>query len=253
MGDKRDAAMAGLPWPPSDRTTSNPRTTGSADSTMIDDIGHETFAPSPPATLSSTISPPLPHSAPPSSSTAYNHHQDYIHYGPWTPSTTSGWQLPSLAYLRERTVHTIYFKIWDPDSPSRSLYVEEINQQGTVRQFDPEHFFYKLTGDYVQANQMSDYWRSHYGLPLHHGGTPHHPTWASSTSPTTPSTIPTAAKQLATLLFGAQAAERLTAPGAPAVDTLPDINAIDSSVTNEMSPDRLLHLAIFLRELSTAA
>ena len=168
-------------------------------------------------------------------------------------STTSGWQLPSLAYLRERTVHTIYFKIWDPDSPSRSLYVEEINQQGTVRQFDPEHFFYKLTGDYVQANQMSDYWRSHYGLPLHHGGTPHHPTWASSTSPTTPSTIPTAAKQLATLLFGAQAAERLTAPGAPAVDTLPDINAIDSSVTNELSPDRLLHLAIFLRELSTAA
>ena len=253
MGDKRDAAMAGLSWPPSDRTSPNPRTTGSADSAMIDDIGYETFAPPTPTTIPSTIPPHSAHSALPSSSTAYNHHQDYIHYGPWTPSTTSGWQLPSLAYLRERTVHTIYFKIWDPDSPSRSLYVEEINQQGTVRQFDPEHFFYKLTGDYVQANQMSDYWRSHYGLPLHHGGTPHHPTWASSTSPTTPSTIPTAAKQLATLLFGAQAADRLTAPGAPAADTLPDTNAVDSSVTNEMSPDRLRHLAIFLRELSTAA
>ena len=115
-----------------------------------------------------------------------------------TPSTTPFWQMPSPAFPRDRTVHTIYFKIWDPDSPARSLYVEEINQQGIVRQFDPEHFFHKLTGDHVQANQMSDYWRSHYGLPLKHGGTPHHPTWASSTSPTTPSTIPTAAKHLAT-------------------------------------------------------
>ena len=61
MGDKRDAAMAGLSWPPSDRTSPNPRTTGSADSAMIDDIGHETFAPPPPATLSSTTSPHSTH------------------------------------------------------------------------------------------------------------------------------------------------------------------------------------------------
>ena len=257
MGGKRDAAMAGLSWPPSDRTTPNPRPTGSSDSDMVDDIGHESFAPPPPATLPSTIPPLSPHFSHPSPSSTYNHHPDYVHYGPWTSSTTSGWQLPSLAYPRERTVHTIYFKIWDPDSPSRSLYVGEINQQGTVRQLDPEHFFCKLTGNQVQANQMSDYWRSHYGLPLHHGDTPHHPTWASSilpsTSPTTTSTIPTVAKQLATLLFGEQAAERLTAPGAPAVNTLPDINTIDSSVTNGLSQDRLLHLAIALRELSRAA
>ena len=257
MGDKRDAAMAGLAWPPSARTTSNPRPMGSSDSDMTDDIGQESFAPPPPATLPSTIpplSPHLPHSPP---SSTYNHQPDYAHYGPWTSSTTPGWQLPSFAYLRERTVHTIYFKIWDPDSPSRSLYVEEINQLGTVRQLDPEHFFYKLTGNQVLANQMSDYWRSHYGLPLHHSDTPHHPTWASSippsTSPTTTSTIPHVAKQLATLLFGDQAAERLTAPGDPVVNTLPDFNTIDSSVTHGLSQDRLLHLALALRELSRAA
>ena len=44
----------------------------------------------------------------------------------------------------------------------------------------------------------------------------------------------------------------LTAPGAPAVNTLPDINTIDSLVTHELSQDRLLHLAIALRELSRA-
>ena len=179
MGDKRDATIAGLPWPTPDRTSSNLRTTGSTDSDMIDDIGHETFAPLAPATLPSDTPLPSTNSIPPPSATSYNHYHDYTHYGPWTPSTTPFWQTPSPAYPRDRTVHTIYFKIWDPDSPARSLYVEEINQQGIVRQFDPEHFFHKLTGDHVQANQMSDYWRSHYGLPLKHGGTPHHPTWAS--------------------------------------------------------------------------
>ena len=54
MGDKRDAAMAGLAWPPSDRTTSNPRPMGSSDSDMTDDIGQESFAP-----------PLLQHSPPP--------------------------------------------------------------------------------------------------------------------------------------------------------------------------------------------
>ena len=179
MGDKRDATMAGLAWPTHDRTSPNPRTTGSADSDMTDDIGHETFAPLGPATLPSDPPPPSTTPIPPSSAASYNHYHDYTHYGPWTPSTTPFWQMPSPAYPRDRTVHTIYFKIWDPDSPARSLYVEEINQQGIVRQFDPEHFFHKLTGDHVQANQMSDYWRSHYGLPLKHGGTPYHPTWAS--------------------------------------------------------------------------
>ena len=255
MGDKRDAAMAGLTWPTPDRTSSNPRATGSIDSDMIDDIGHEPFAPLAPATLPSDTPPPPPPTNPilPPSTTSYHHYHDYTHYGPWTPSTTTAWQMPSPAYPRERTVHTIYFKIWDPDSPARSLYVEEINQQGIVRQFDPEHFFHKLTGDHVQANQMSDYWRSHYGLPLKHGGTPFHPTWASSTSTTTTSTVPTAAKHLATLLFGAQAADRLTSSGATSSGNLPDATEVDPATTNGMAPDRLTHLAIFLRELSSTS
>ena len=147
---------------------------------MIDDIGHEPFAPLAPATLSRVTllllllqQTPFYHHQPPLTITTTN----YTHYGPWTPSTTTAWPMPSPAYPRERTVHTIYFKIWDPDSPARSLYVEEINQQGIVRQFDPEHFFHKLTGDHIQANQMSDYWRSHYGSPVetrwHPISTPH--------------------------------------------------------------------------------
>ena len=255
MTDKRDATMAGLPWPPLNRLGSTSRPMGSSDSDMIDDIGHETFAPPAPTTLPDATPTPSPNPILPPSTTPYNHHQDYTHYGPWTSSTTSLWQLPSPAYHRERTVHTIFFKIWDPDSPSRSLYIEEINQQGMVRQFDPEHFFYKLTGNQAQANQMSDYWRSHYGIPLFHEGTPHHPTWASSTSKSTPTplTVPAAAKHLATLLFGAQAADRLTAPEAPSVATLPNINEINTSSTNDMSQDSLLQLAIYLRELSSTS
>ena len=214
MGDKRDAAMAGLHWPTSERTSTNPRTTGSTDSDMTDDIGHETFPPVAPSTHPGDTPHPPSNPIPPPSTTSYHHYHGYTHNGPWTPSTTTAWQMPSPIYPRERTVHTIYFKIWDPDSPARSLYVEEINQQGIVRQFDPEHFFHKLTGDHMQANQMSDYWRSHYGLPLKHGGTQFHPTWASSASTTTPSTVPAAAKHLATLLFGAQATDQLTSSGA---------------------------------------
>ena len=137
--------------------------------------------------------------------------------------------------------------------PARSFYVEEINQQGIVRQFDPEHFFHKLTGDHIHTNQMSDYWRSHYGLPLKHGGTPFQPTWASSSSTTTPSTIPTAAKHLATLLFGAHAADQLTSSGATSSANLPDLTAPGSTTTHSMAPDRLAHLAILLRELSSTS
>ena len=168
MGDKRDAAMAGLPWPTSVRSTPNPRTAGPTDSEMTDDIGHESF-PAPMAAAPPTdipYAPPGYHPRPPM--TSYHHHTDYTHYSPWTPSSTTAWQLLTPTFPRERTVHTIYFKIWDPDTPERSLYVEEINQQGFLRQFDPEYFFHKLTGDQHQANQMSDYWRSHYGLPLKH-------------------------------------------------------------------------------------
>ena len=256
MGDKRDAFMAGLPWPTSERTSTNPMTTRSTDSDMTDDIGNENFPPVVssivPVALPADIShPPMDLHSPPTTS-SYLHYNDYTQYIPWTPSTTTAWQLPSPGYPRERTVHTIYFKIWDPDSPARSLYVEEINQQGMVRQFDPEYFFHKLTGNHIQANQMSDYWRSHYGIPLKHGGTPHHPTWAPSSSATTSLSIPDAAKHLATLLFGTQAADRLTSSGAT-TGNLPDLTGTGSTATHNMAPDRLTQLAILLRDLSSSS
>ena len=105
----------------------------------------------------------------------------------------------------------------------------------------------------MQANQMSDYWRSHYGLPLKHGGTPFQPTWASSASTTSPSTVPAAAKHLATLLFGAQAADQLTSSGATSSANLPDLTGAGSTTTHSMAPDRLTHLAILLRELSSTS
>ena len=115
MSDKRDAAMAGLSWPTSVRSPPNPRTTGSTDSEMTDDIGHESFpattAAAPPADTSYASSGLNPRSL----ATSYHHHNDYTHYGPWTPSTTTAWQLPTPTFPRGRTVHTIYFKIWDPD------------------------------------------------------------------------------------------------------------------------------------------
>ena len=46
---------------------------------------------------------------------------------------------------QDRTVHTIYFKIWNPDSPHRALFIQEINQRGYIKQFEPGFFFEKLT------------------------------------------------------------------------------------------------------------
>ena len=149
MSDKRDAAMAGLSWPIRTRSAAAPRGTGSTDSEMAsDDIGHESF----PVTAVAAPPPVYSHTSPGTHPwfphTPYHHHQDYSHYGPWTSSTNTSYQLPSPNFPRERTVHTIYFKTWDPDTPERFLYIEEINQNGFLRRFDPGYFFHKLTGDH---------------------------------------------------------------------------------------------------------
>ena len=69
--------MAGLPWPPLNRLGSTSRPMGSSDSDMIDDIGHETFAPPAPTTLPDATPTPSPNPILPPSTTPYNHHQDY--------------------------------------------------------------------------------------------------------------------------------------------------------------------------------
>ena len=120
---------------------------------------------------------------------------------PWSYNTSS-YELPISNHTGDRTVHTIYFKIWDPDSPQRSLYIQ-VNQHGYRREFDPEFFFYKLTGDRQLANQMSDYWRQHYGIPTVHPGSPFQVNVTPATSSQNPSSaaISSVASQLA-IFFG---------------------------------------------------
>ena len=70
-------------------------------------------------------------------------------------------------YGNDRTVHTITFKLWNPQSrTSRELFVQETRADGTTKSYDPEHFFFKLLGHQGQANHISDYWRSFYDVPL---------------------------------------------------------------------------------------
>ena len=182
--------------------------------------------------------------------TAMHPYSDPGHYGPWTSNPTASYQLPDPNFSRERTVHTIYFKIWDLDTPARTLYVEEINQNGFKRGSDPEHFFHKLTGDEHQSHQMSDYWRSHYGLPMQHGGTPFQPTWTSSVTTPTPTPIPAADQQLATLLFGPHA---VTPPTSSASSgSAPSLTAQGAAATTNMPLEQLRQLAVTLRDLSSS-
>lgn len=59
-----------------------------------------------------------------------------------SPSETSH---PS--YGSERTVHTIIFRIWNPDSPHRELFVQETNGGRKYQTIRPGILFLKLTGD----------------------------------------------------------------------------------------------------------
>ena len=64
-------------------------------------------------------------------------------------------------YGNDRTVHTITFKLGNPQSrTSRELFIQETRADGTTKSYDPEHFFFKLLGHQDQANHISDYWRS---------------------------------------------------------------------------------------------
>ena len=77
-----------------------------------------------------------------------------------TPHTTAS-PFTYTQYGYDRTVHTVNFKLWNPDDPNKQLFVRTNN-------YDPEHFFFKLTGHQEKAHRLSDYWRSHYGVPLVH-------------------------------------------------------------------------------------
>ena len=218
-----------------------------------DDVGHEVFVSGPAPAVPAPR--PVYSSSPPGTNpwlppTTLPSHSEPVQLAPWPYHHASSYQMPLPNYLRERTVHTIYFKIWDPDTPDRSLYVEEINQTGFRRGSDPEHFFHKLTGDQHQAHQMSDYWRSHYGLPLQHGGTPSQPTWTSPATTPPPTTISETAQQLATLLFGPQAAAPPTSSASSG--STPSLTAQGTTATANVPLDQLRQLALTLRDLSSS-
>ena len=114
---------------------------------------------------------------------------------------------------------------------------------------DPEHFFHKLTGDEHQAHQMSDYWRSHYGLPMQHVGTPFQPTWTSPATAPTPPTIQATAQQLARLLFGPHAVAPLSSSASSG--SAPSLTTQGTAATTNMPLEQLRQLAVTLRDLNS--
>ena len=140
---------------------------------------------------------------------------------------------------QDRAVHTIQVKIWNLDSPHRALFTQEINQYGYIKQFEPEFFFLKLTGDQTLANRLADYWRQFYGIPTVHPGSPFVADVPQHVQPQEVPTlsISTLASQLLTRAFGT------SLPQHP-VGSSPPLTSSGTSATAAMSPDQLQALAI---------
>ena len=153
---KRDSAMADIPWPSSTARSSasatailtmNPSNSAvisdpTASEMTHDDIGNETLTtPSAPTGTPSYI----PAGAPPTYPASMG---DYFSI-PFASGQKIRACMPNtsdLAYStssQDRAVHTMYFKIWNPDSPHRPLFIQEINQRGYIKQSEPELFFFE--------------------------------------------------------------------------------------------------------------
>ena len=260
MGDKRDAAMAELPWPVTTRSATDLRATGltppnrtansgtsirppdPADSEMTsDDIGNESFtdpgAPAPPP-----LYIPIRHRAP-------------IPDQPWTHiRILRNWALDLQHHrllpdakpqfpLRTYGAHHLLQDL-GPGHP-RTLSLRGRDQPEWL----PSRFW--SWAFLSQADRMSDYWRQHYGLTMQHGGTPFQPTWTSPVAAPAPATIPAAAQQLATLLFGPHA---VTPPTSSASSgSAPSLTAQGTTATANMPLDQLRQLALTLRDLSSSS
>ena len=76
--------------------------------------------------------------------------------------------------LQSRNVELTHhlFQDLEPRQPNRALFIQEINRRGYIKQFEPEFFFMKLTGDQTLANRLADYWRQSYSIPTVHPGSP---------------------------------------------------------------------------------
>ena len=148
---KRDSAAAGLAWPGH---------AARANVSDDEDMSIPAFTnPSESATPGETMP-----------STAYTSAPDVV--PPFQPDAEREEVPPPqpfnyAQYGNDRTVHTIIFKLWNPQSKtSRELFIQETRADGTTKSYDPEHFFFKLLGHKEQADRIADYWRSFYHVPL---------------------------------------------------------------------------------------
>ena len=94
---------------------------------------------------------------------------------PPTPLPTSGRHHPTPPQhgrFNERLVHQIYFKTFAYSNSIQELWIMEIPVTGYPRTRDPEHFFYRMTGDWDWSQRTADYWRYFFGVPMRHGGNP---------------------------------------------------------------------------------
>ena len=149
--NKRDSAAAGLPWP-----GHAPR----ADDSDEEDMSIPAFTnPSESATPGEPL-PSATYTSAPDVAPPFQAGAEREEVPPPQPFNYA-------QYGNDRTVHTIIFKLWNPQSKtSRELFIQETRADGTTKSYDPEHFFYKLLGHQEQANRIADYWRSFYQVPL---------------------------------------------------------------------------------------
>eukprot|EP00435_Cladocopium_sp_Y103_P073970 s863_g46.t1 len=128
---------------------------------------------------------------------------------------------------------------------SRDLLVTETNlETGRPREHQIEFFFFKLVGDWSQAQRMGNYWRQHYGLDTYPIDD------APSSSPTAPptSTTPTTLVSVVRLIQ-----EIRDIPGATSLDDYRSqlIDLVQrSNVMSFFSPLQLTNLAIQFQQLS---
>ena len=175
MENKRDASMAGLPWPRAttrDAPSLDAASSGAASSETPTTLASSTNPTSltTPTSETPTSTPPILTNTTSTSPTSYT-----------TPSTPAP-PFPHTEHLHydfsthprhfERIVHQIQFKIYTRANNDRSLYIEEIPASGIPRCRDPEHFFYGLSSNWDWACHTADYWRHFFNIPLVHG---HHP------------------------------------------------------------------------------
>ena len=201
MEHKRDASMAGLPWPrsttrdaPSPDATSSGAASSEMHTTMAPSSNPTTLTPttitppSNPTTLTPTTmapsttstpstsgpSPPIP--PPNTTSTSLTSYTNPSTPAPPFPHTEHlHYDLSTHPRHFERIVHQIQFKIYTRANNDRSLYIEEIPASGISRCRDPEHFFYGLSSNWDWACHTADYWRHFFDIPLVHGFHPYAP------------------------------------------------------------------------------